>query len=269
MAFISCTEKSIESSNDIEGFNTFLGIEKATVLNDALTSFNEFLNINYPNQFVYNDRVRAFLEEIITKSNSNQEPEFILNEEHCKTLIKNFETSGLRKEIWVYGRRDSIENKYNLFNLLDSTRADYKPCLATLGISQDDAWDTTFKYSELEEFLDETFSNFTKEDSIDYGLIERWPENSFHNLEVNQKGAFLYGLAKYASCDTSIQNYIETKFVLGQWAGIIMASGLLNYDYDYSEPFFQRIVVVEFYYAIIRINEEKMKVNKQRLANIK
>jgi len=43
IVFIGCTEKITKSTNDIVGFNTFLGNKKANVLNDASTSFNEFL----------------------------------------------------------------------------------------------------------------------------------------------------------------------------------------------------------------------------------
>jgi len=195
--------------------------------------------------------VEAFLSDLFNTTNANQKPEFILNENQCKALIDSFEISGLRKEIWLYGIKDSYVKKYDIFNLLDSSNINYKPCLKDLRIDQRDVWDTTI--IEFHEDHD-LFSHFNKEDSISFGLLERWPENSFRNLEVNQMGGFLYGLAKFASCDTIIQNYVESRFIIGRNGPGIMAYSFLNSNNDFTEPFLQRLIIVEIYYQIILSN---------------
>lgn len=55
------TAEQDKRENDIESLNTFLGAEKANALNDAVESFEQFLQINYPYLDNQNARVKAFL----------------------------------------------------------------------------------------------------------------------------------------------------------------------------------------------------------------
>ena len=89
-----------QSQNNIEAFDKQLGHEKAEAFNSAISSFQEFLILNYPNIDNENKRIKEFLKTII--HSENIKANFKVNKELCAKVVNKWESSGLRKEIWLY-----------------------------------------------------------------------------------------------------------------------------------------------------------------------
>ncbi len=84
----------------------------------------------------------------------------------------------------------------------------------------------------------------------DEGIIDTLDYSKF--LDSNAGGLYLYGLAKYAPNDTIIQGYVDGKTALGNISYLSVAEGFKKLKIQYNEPFFMRILVVEFYYDLIK-----------------
>jgi hypothetical protein len=79
-------------------------------------------------------------------------------------------------------------------------------------------------------------------------------ENSLH---FNTYGQFLYGLAKYAPTDSFIIGYVDAKLLVGNISPSMLSDGLMKLNPDLQESFLKRIIVVEFYYQIMKWDIER------------
>ena len=112
---ISCSTVSQDKNSNLKQFNDFLGQDKANALNSGVESFDQFLKTNFPGKEL--KRIKLFLEYL----QKNLGPDSIWNlpTKRNKKIIAEFESSGLRKEIWVYGFEE-YEPQYDIqkFRLL-------------------------------------------------------------------------------------------------------------------------------------------------------
>ena len=85
------------TSEKLEKFNAFLGADKAAVLNDAVDSFDRFLQTNYSELDDSSERYIAFLKQIAEHNETHEL--WILDTNQNSALLHAFELTGLRKEI--------------------------------------------------------------------------------------------------------------------------------------------------------------------------
>ncbi len=224
------------SRNGIQGFNSFLGEEKASVLNSAVESLDQFLSANYSKLNSNSSRTKTFLEYI---SHFNKpDSSWILQTGKNLKLIESFESSGLRKEIWVYGNEE-YDSKYNIHELLKPNAQDSLP-EADLGEL----------YLDL---IEEEIIPISRIDSVEVAKRDKEMEDRIKNsLHPNSSGEFLYGLAKYALGDTLIQEYVDINIKENKISPAIIASAFTEQDMNFDDPFMKRIIVVEFYYWIMK-----------------
>ncbi len=237
LGFLTNCQKSPRS--DIANFNEFLGKEKATALNEAIKSFDKFLETNFPNQDNQSDKTKEFLKRFIN-SNSPDSSWIFTTKRNIKLLVQ-LESSGLRKEIWIYGKENYAE-KYNIYDLINPFKNDSSQGLGELEIIEDEiipiprpTTDST-ELAGIEKELDEQYNNL---------------------LMTNEKGEFLYGLAKFANNDSIVHEYVEVKLVAGDFSPSIVASAFLSHIRDFENPFIKRMIFVELYYWLIEWNIEK------------
>ncbi len=238
---INC-EKS--TKNDIEDFNKFLGKEKAKALNEGIKSFDKFLVANYPNQNNQSDRTKEFLKKL-SKSLS-PDSSWIFTTKRNKEIIEQFESSELRKEIWIYGK-ESYDAKHNIYEIVDYYKQDSLQSLGDLKIIED-------------EIIPIQRPARRAIDSTELARQEKELEEQYNNtLTTNVNGEFLYGLAKYANNDSIVQGYVEVKIIAGDISPNIVASALLTQTQDFENPFIKRMIFVELYYWMIKWDIEKNK----------
>ncbi|TLX72409.1 hypothetical protein E9993_17905 [Labilibacter sediminis] len=212
LSVIACV--NCQRQNDIEAFDKLLGYEKAEAFNSAVSSFQEFLVLNYSNIDNENERISEFLKTII--HSDNIKADFIFNKELCAKVVNDWETSGLRKEIWLYQ-----DEKYT------------SPIYGEVTIE--------------EEVIPITRNVEIETDTIDLSTY----------LESNTYGLFLYGLEKYASKDKVILDYVDSKRAMGDIYYKPVAESIYKLKIKYNEPFFMRILIVEFYYDLMSLAIEE------------
>jgi hypothetical protein len=158
-----------------------------------------------------------------------------------KKIIEQLESSGLRKEIWIYGKENYAE-KYNIYDLINPFKNDSSKSLGELEIIEDEiipiprpATDST-ELARIEKELDEQYNNL---------------------LLTNEKGEFLYGLAKFANNDSNVHEYVEVKLIAGDISPSLVAFAFLSQIKDFENPFIKRMIFVELYYWMMKWNIEK------------
>ncbi len=212
LSVITCV--NCQRQNDIEAFDKLLGYEKAESFNSAVSSFQEFLVLNYPNIDDENERISEFLKTII--HSENIKTDFIFNKEQCAKVVNNWESSGLRKEIWLYPDEEYTSPIYG-----EVTVEEVVMPIIRNGEPNTDTID---------------LSNYT---------------------ESNTYGLFLYGLEKYAPKDSVIIDYVESKKAMGNIYYKPVAESIYKLKIKYNEPFFMRILIVEFYYDLMSLAIEE------------
>lgn len=237
---ISCSTLSQEKNNNLKGFNDFLGQDKANVLNSAVESFDQFLKTNFPDN--ESKRTEAFLEYL--QENFEPDSTWNLPTERNKKIISEFESSGLRKEVWIYGYEE-YESLYDIYEFLPPEEQDTSDIQDLGKLNLDDLYE--------EELI--PISNI---DSAEIARREKEMEERIRNsLHFNNNGQYLYALAKFNLSDTTIQGYVDAKIVAGDISPVLIASGLLSQNIDFEDPFIKRILVTEFYYWIMKWDIER------------
>jgi hypothetical protein len=244
---ISCSTVSDEKDSNLNEFNDFLGKDRANALNSAVESLDQFLETNYSDFDNQTNRTKAFLEYF--QENSKPDSSWYLPTKQIQKIISDFETSGLRKEIWVYGYEE-YEPKYDIHNILPTEEEE----MDTSNIHELGEIEFVFSEDEIIPLSNIDTAEITRRE-------KEMKERIRNSLHFNNYGQYLYALAKYNQSDTTIQKYVDNKILAGGHAPFLIASGLLNQKIDFENPFVKRILVTEFYFWImtwdIERNEKK------------
>ena len=222
---------------ELEKFNEFIGENRAVILQEAVDSFDRFLIENYPDSENQSERTKAFLEEIVNPDSKTRKWTF--DESEILELKEAFETSGLRKEIWVYGY-ENYESKNDFSKVLppDSSRDTEK--IKDLG--------------ELElNLIEEEIIPIGNVDRKEQARIEKELEERIKNsLRPNHEGDYVYALLKFSPKDSFIHDYTQASILTGNNIALgVLANGFLYGDPDYGDPLVKRLLVTDFYYWLI------------------
>lgn len=239
------TNKPSSLNKNLNNFNQYLGTTKSSVLDQAVFSLESFLLVNYP-KTKKDKRVHSFLKDLALASNTGPDTNWVFNTKINKELVVDFESSGMRKEIAIYG----YENYENNF-LIDS-----------LYFEEDKSNNENVVEGEmvLEELIKEdsiyNYGRDTTGDAEFYRISEE--QNKLliarmdSNLSFNVYGQFLYALAKHTENDVAIQNYVEARREAGDLSPSLLFNAYLEQDFDYNSPFFKRILVADVYLDLIK-----------------
>jgi hypothetical protein len=226
------------NENRIKSFNNFLGKEKSEAMNDAIQSFDRFLELNYKKEKKNSKRIVLFLKELLPQAKFNSTKIFSTSEN--KKILQKWEKSGLRKEIWLY--MNEIEkyspNKSN--NILELYPYQKPDSIYTLDLTE---------LLPLEEEL-----TIINTDSIEFTKSEKTIEEKTNYLTTNIFGDYLYGLNKFTDKNSLIQKYVETRVKAGDITPFIFIPNLLEKNTDFNNPFIKRMILVEFYFKIMKDN---------------
>lgn len=224
-------------------FNKIIGNDKAEILNKSIESFDEFLRINYNNQTNQNHRIIEFL-KTIQKNEYCPDENWIFSTESNKQIIEQFEKSGLRKEIWMYGF-ERRERKKEYQEYYDNYRDIAFSTTKSLGSLKDlNIEDEIFPLTN-----DSLFMESLKQDDIRFDSTKIATEIS--NIII--------ALDKIKPTDSLLINYIETKLIAGSISPSLLINILLyNYErHNFDNPLIKVILVTEFYYGIMNWDLER------------
>ena len=220
-------------------FEAYLGEPKTTACNRALDSFDKFLETNYKDYQTNGQRTKAFLERI--KADINIDTTWLIpNTNENKDILKEWESSGLRKDIWLYSKEE-YDTIYDVASLLNRPEIplDSLPEIDFIGLDLD--------------LTDEDIEMFKNSDTTGYAQRKRLHEERMKNvLWYNEHGKFLFALAKFAIQDSMVYKYVSAKERMGNISPVLVASGLLEDVKDFNDPFLKKILVSEFYFFILR-----------------
>ncbi len=237
-AFFFGCNNSNKSHQEVQSFYEFLGDNKATALELAMSSFHIFLEMNYPNQPTSSEKIKAFLMDL-----QSQDYTYILNLkydiENIKNVVQEFEKTGLRKDIYLYPYED-----YQTFNLKEFD-------LNILFPSTSNVQETDLDIMEMDEiFVSKSKDSLIIEDLIDNEVQKNAKHDS--TMYFNCGGQFLYGLAKFNQSDTTLMEYVEIKTVVGDISFTLLSSGFLyNHPSKLDRPWLQIAIVAEIYLYFI------------------
>ncbi len=240
--FIGLTTLSCSNNkSDNKEFIEFLGTEKAIALNELMLSFDSFIENNYGE--VNNESIRDFLKDFSCED--SLKPNLIFEKEKNERILEEFEKTGLRKDIWLYGSETDYK-EYPILELINKTVQ-------------------TDSLESLELKIEDEIIPITKDKSIDYDSLEksmklRWDTT----LSTNQRGAFLFGLYKFSN-DTIVKDYVEAKTsVGGDISPCLISDGLLSLKNDLNNIYIKYIILTEIYYTMIKDNLATLKSKSQK-----
>jgi hypothetical protein len=232
----------------LEQFNEFLGQEKANALDQAVKSFEDFLIVNYSDQNTRDKRIRSFLKQL--SINPAPDSSWVFDTQRNKAIIQMLETSGMRREILLYGYENyTPQYLINEFQLGENKDSIELFDVITIAIDE----------SEFIPIIDV--------DSTERARIEkrsRETEREMQNLRDsalwhNPFGQFLYGLNKYGYEDTLVNAYTQAREALVFISFVYIVDALLNPKIEYYNPFITRIIVADIYLELMQWDIERKK----------
>ena len=237
------------TGDDLERFNAFLGSEKTRALDEAMSSFDEFLKINFPNLPNRSDQMRAFVAGF-AKFNS-ADPSWILDNELNDAILAHWESSGLRKDIRLYP--DEVYDTFfdvGEFIIPIDEEPDTMPIRSIDGLELD--------------LIEEEIISVSKSDSLAFEeAVARAERLRKESLRTNLHGRFLYGLAKYANNRPFINSFVLMKLTGNEISPGVWAYGILSEPVDLDDPFVRRVIMTELYWIVMRNGLERTDQNRR------
>jgi len=238
LLFFSISRWTYCQQVDRDVFESTLGKEKAHAYAMLEDSFEEFLNLNYPNKHSLSEMVKCYLADI-----KNQNVNWTVNDSLNISTLDQLEKSGLRKDILLYNN-ESYKERFDFGNYLNK--------------------DTSTVEIEIGE-IDEDF-----EEVEEIPLTDRKVEKQFRKEELerrkirdkfpkpNRNGLFYYALVKAQSNNEEVKLYASliTKYGEGPSPSLIAGAFLENFSGNELIKWENRlIIIVEIYLKSLIYNE--------------
>ena len=225
-----------EESSQVDKFSKYLGSDEFQVLDKTISSFDHFLATNYDSIFGINDRTIAFLrdfEGFVYKT----KPRWVVDSLKTIELMNDFESSGLRKELWIYDFEEYANEEVITYSLIVRD--------SLLSSSYNDSANI-----DLED-IDDNFENLMEIPTVE-NSAEPIKNDKDTFRRASQFSKIIVGLHKYSS-DELIREYCEVSFEVGRISPLLIANAFINHsnDMDYESFFVKTVIVTEFYYYIL------------------
>lgn len=210
------------SQHQCDSLNPFyenLDSEYAKNIKSLIKSYDNFLELNYNYCNIEGIRTTLFLIDYYRLLGENRNLEWKIPDD--SNIIRDFENSGLRKQIWIYESE----------------------CIARGLISNADSSDYVRNLNYEEEIF-----------PLEYEIDSVIHEGDYDYLDFNLQGDYLETLNKvFSNCDI-IKEYIETRRLIGYTAPSLLIQGLLynSSAIDYEKPLYKLIISIDLYYDILK-----------------
>ena len=208
-------------------FSESLGETEWQALNELLTSFDLFLEENYPNQSL-EDQTRLFLKAF----DDDSPTKWSFTNPNIYRAFQQAESSGLRKEMYFIGDDGA---SYITSDTVHVNRLPY---------FEDD----------FEDIIDiPSFEPLSEEEQLRISEEEQALEEMRKmSLTTNRFGSFLSSFLLIKGSDPLIDEYIMTKNEVGDLSPYLVAFGMLKMKKQSSVSWGMRLIIVyELYYPIL------------------
>lgn len=231
-----------------KSFDALLGKEKSLVFDKAVESFEQFLDENFKDLPSDAEQIKKFL-EYYKHNDFSPNPNWKYDTLRNQEVLMKFESSGLRKEIWLKNAE-----KYKPVYNLDKFKAFYAPK------------DNTKNDAEIEIDMEvpETSNEKISENANRENTINNHKAGSGESIEkvhFNLEGAYILGLWKFYRSNAIVGKYIELSVKTKGLSPYIIVNGFLDlYSMkDFNDPAIKKILVAEIYYFLLSKDIDKSK----------
>jgi len=236
LQFLSHPLFAQSDEKQLDKFNRLIGDKRAIVLQAAVDSFDQFLMSNYPESTNQAERVTSFLEQI-AKHNSSAKT-WVFDREMNAEIIESFESTGLRREIWLYGY-ETYKPKNDFSKVLPPPAA------------EETREEKDFGELSLDLIEEEIIPTENTDQVVQSRLGKKQEERIQNSLNPNGEGDYIFALLKYSPKESFVYEYAQILREENRIAPAIIANGFLYGAPDYEDSFVKRLLVTEFYYWLI------------------
>ena len=229
--------ENIYCQEHLQEFNEILGEEQSTAFDQAVKSYEKFLELNYSDQKSLVNQNSQFLTDFQNIYTSGP-PDWKFPDD-IQAVLNQWEKSGLRKEIRLWPNENYKPNHY--------------PDLDENGSTDPENFEI--------EIEDEIIPIQDRDGKI---ISEPARQDSF--LVSNTFGKFLYALNQCCSTDTLVKDYVEVKRIAGDISPSLMARAYSGFGERLNEPIMIRMIIAELYYFLMtkEVEIEKIKTSTNK-----
>jgi hypothetical protein len=234
---VSC-QRDTNTNYDLGGFNQFLGKEKSEALDNAVSSFETFLKVNFPNQKTFEDQARAFLQYI--RKYEDIDSTWVLDTNR-KSIYEKLESSGMRKEMIMYW--SEIKKRNGGCYIEEFLSRDY---------DDEEFIEVDSLFDNPEIYLPEESLPITYKDSLENVKRAALEAERDSSIEFNIRGKFIYGLVKYSKKDTCIVKYADVIYRVAVLSLPMLTEYYLEYFPLLDNEFYKRMLIADYYIYILK-----------------
>jgi hypothetical protein len=237
---VSCVNRGNQESKhsshpkkSYEAFYSYLDQDKTDALIQAVDVFNNFLDDNYGDQATKASKAKAFLGYLAEKIEQVPDSSWIFDTRKNALVVELFEETGLRKEIWLYGRE---EQQFLKSEALEQF-LNYQDSISEL------------RETIIKEIEDIPIQIPTTNDSLRNIQLYEDSIKYLNHKTVPVYNSLLYVMLNNPTNNSCIQKYIDFRFYEGQeGAGSLIREFLKCESECYSDLYFDVIIVSEVFY---------------------
>ena len=90
-------------------------------------------------------------------------------------------------------------------------------------------------------------------------MEKEWEERQRNSLRINTQGDFLYGILKYAPQKSFAYGAAVAMHQEGDISPGVVSHGFLENVKNYDDPFVKRLMVTEFYFGLMMLDNGRKK----------
>ncbi|QDH78257.1 hypothetical protein FKX85_04065 [Echinicola soli] len=221
----SCTSGHQEKKT----FSSELGAEKMQALSMLIDSYGRFLKVNYADISSQEEKTRHFLEDIF-----RQRPITAIKQMPGITeALQAMESSGLRKDIYIYEHEVDNYPEYPVKQLMPSNFPDYS--LSSHRLRSGIIAHTTLTISSP--------STVTLRKKT--------------SLTFNKDGLFMYALATAKLNDGTFMNYLKLRYKTSDIHPYFSAENFLDNQQRNAPLWFEQLpIIIDIYYKMLLTDEK-------------
>ncbi|AWW30877.1 hypothetical protein DN752_12480 [Echinicola strongylocentroti] len=223
----SCTPRHQEK----ETFSTELGAEKMQALSMLINSYGRFLEVHYADFSSQREKTRHFIEDVF-----RQRPIAVIKQmPGIPETLQAMESSGLRKDIYIYEHEEDNYTKYPVKQLMPSNFPDYS--LSSQQVR-----------SKVPSHNPPLFSSPSP-----VAISKKTA------LTFNKDGLFMYALATAKQEDGAYMDYMKLRYKTSNIHPYFSAERFLDNQQDNAPLWFEELsIIIDIYYKLLLTDERTL-----------
>jgi hypothetical protein len=219
MILVGCsTTQNKQEDPRIKQFEDAFGAENSEALNDLVSTFELFLQYNYPDRKI-EDAYDQYLELVATKYWTDYGLEKTFSEERQERTCELYQ-SVLRNSLYWTPSNVRIEG---------------------------DTLFTYYIYIEEGDTLENMSVQWLDTD-LTNSQIDSIKAEALHSIWFNKFGRYLTSIEKIKEDDEFLKAYFDNKMAMGTYSPAILVGQIKMHEPDYTDYFLKRVIAIELYH---------------------